>query len=358
LRSAAIGLAGAQHDETTLGPSLASIIELASERCGQQRHAYWHYIPVSLYRDELASGFQLGPIRFLRGHEVEAHIKSHGSADDFGTGNAIAELSKLAWVAAVQIPLTDILQGSERAKRLVKVGVFGLGLLTGDQESPARLRVLDELQPAPLLKDYAERGGKVFLRTRAQRLGVQGPPGFVRDILSDHVALIQWLGDCLSAYAGEPGKGLPVIRERWLGALYWYGLGQDEIDDFAAVVNNGAALDMLLGENGSAASITEGLCALFSMGENSVLVREPPMTVAEVSERLYGEGRSRAIHGGAPTLSTDFKSIRNLGRAIVPIVLVESASQLAEYAGKYTYDVWFTFRRTLIERWRRAAKAG
>lgn len=350
-RTAAVR-AGVRHlsDENYPLPGVEALVDDVVEACNAHRRAYWHYFPAYLFHDEKATAFEIGPVRFLRGVEVVDFIRAHAASSSAPTDSErdMDELSRQAWVAAVEMPLADIRHGRVRAKRVVKLAVLGLAILLDDRAFPAKIRVADDIMPVAIMKEFAERDGRLFTRTLNHHLGARGHPGFIEEILSDFSAEIAWLGDSLTAYA--TGRGAhATLRERWLSALFWYGLGCDEMDDFAAAVNYGAALDTVLGDgNGRTPAITEALAALFKMSQGDTLMKQPELTLEQVVEQVYGEGRSRPIHGGIPTLSTDFVMLRSLGQVITRLALLHLADRLAAYARNYAHDDWSSFRRLLL----------
>jgi hypothetical protein len=332
-------------------PPLAPLLAEVKVACDTHRGPYWHYLPVHLFRDSELPSFEIGPVQFIRGAEIPEFVASHrGSQQSRGNdATDMRVLSEYDWVAAIEIPISDIQRGHDRAKRIVKLALLGLAILIADDEWPVAIRVVDELVPAPISRRFAESRGSMFSGTYKHLPGVALKPGFGAQFLRDCAEHLHWLGACLAAYTDEAGLHA-TIQERWLSALYWYGLGCDQDDDFAAVVNFGAALDTVLGDgNERGPSIKQSMAALFKKQGREVFVECPRLTLDAVVDRVYGEGRSRVIHGGIPTLSSDLVDLRQLGRNVTRVVILELGDRLRTYVGKHRFDDWSVFRRLLLE---------
>ncbi len=324
--------------------------DLAIAKCDAQIGVRWHYLPVFLFRDSLASSFDIGPVQFLKGDEVANFARNHGTGNEKPRvgDDELKRLVDNDWIAAVEIPNADMEVGHLRAKRIVKLAVMGIDLLTGNDDCPMKIRVVDELVPAAHIQRFSEKNG-VFAVGHSKFIGAVGwEPGFVAEFLRESDEFFRWLGESLHAYC-DPSKAIhPQMREKWLSSLFWYGLARDELDDFAAVVNYGAALDTALGEGNGVPDITKFLSVLVDIKADSIFVKNPELTLHQAVEAVYGEGRSKVLHGGIPTLSSDFAFIRGLGQVMTQIALYELVPRLSKYIVKYKHDNWSAFRKSVI----------
>lgn len=110
----------------------------------------------------------------------------------------------------------------------------------------------------------------------------------------------------------------PTLCSMLMQALLWFHEACREEIDAMAVVKFTSSLDALAGGKGEPA-IRQVLSARLGWKDGDPI---GDFTVSQAISRIYGEGRSRTVHGTNNKLSTDFSEMRNTAEIISRFALV------------------------------------
>ena len=164
-----------------------------------------------------------------------------------------------------------------------------------------------------------------------------------------HEATLKWVGQALSAFAAVSEETSFVkMYTVWLTSLYFFWLGRNSVDQSVAVIHFGAALDVGVGDGKGAGEISKFLSVVLGASLDDVIVPSLQLTLGQVVEKIYGEGRSQSVHGGMPIISADQAMNRNLGEQVARLALLETVHLLIPYMGSNSVDDWGAFRKSKI----------
>ncbi|MBT9287819.1 hypothetical protein KL771_00010 [Hyphomicrobiaceae bacterium 22] len=113
----------------------------------------------------------------------------------------------------------------------------------------------------------------------------------------------------------------PALNNVLMQALLWFHEACREAVDAMAVVKFVAVLDGLACGNGES-EIRALLTARVGWSENDSIYKNGGLTMKQAVARLYGEGRSRTVHGTSERLSQDWSEMRGLAEALSRLALL------------------------------------
>lgn len=114
----------------------------------------------------------------------------------------------------------------------------------------------------------------------------------------------------------------PKLSNVLMQAMLWFHEACREQIDAMAVVKFVAVLDGLACGNGEQA-IRSLLRARVGWKDNDNLFKKGNLTMKQAVSRLYGEGRSRTVHGTSERLSHDWSEMRTLAEIVSRIALLK-----------------------------------
>jgi hypothetical protein len=312
-----------------------------------------HYLPCVVIVEPTPESFLIGPVRFLTnekffldyGHAIDVDIGGealHGHAqlrqvsspesageesdDRASRGDRIGltwindYYKAFTWIAEVEIPPCGSRVSEERAETSVQAALdvlklffgyrngkdFRLGHHRGHRDRTAHLnRVNDRF-------DYILRSG--------------GEGGFADDGWYDGIKAknewaLQAAGSAIAAYL-EPNKVMSDHRDRWLGALRWYGLAVTEPTPAAQLVQYVAALERLtvLEETGttddkSGQTVTDVVTRRTALLAWTSDNRADLPSLREEARTLY-RWRSALLHGRSSPLTKEIVEVMHLAHRI------------------------------------------
>lgn len=115
----------------------------------------------------------------------------------------------------------------------------------------------------------------------------------------------------------------PALSNVLMQAVLWFHEGCREAVDAMAVVKFVAVLDGLASGNGEP-EIRALLTARVGWGDDDNVYKRGGLTMKQAVARLYGEGRSRTVHGTSERLSQDWSEMRGLAETLSRLALLGS----------------------------------
>lgn len=119
----------------------------------------------------------------------------------------------------------------------------------------------------------------------------------------------------------------PELLEALLQALIWFEKGCREVGDLMATVGFAASLDAL-GKGTKTNGILTMLEARLGIKRTDAINPQGP-TFQSVLETIYGEGRSRTIHGTSQKIGYDWANTRGIAEQLARYALVASFDHVA-----------------------------
>ena len=144
-------------------------------------------------------------------------------------------------------------------------------------------------------------------------------------LASDLEELLDSAGNALRFFThGDSAVEKPRIMNALLQALLWFREGATERVDVIAIVKFCASMDAL-----AFGKQKRGISDLI---QSHFTVTNVPQLEKDL-KRLYGEGRSRTIHGTSDRLGHDWSNSRSLAEFLARECLVGSLVRIAKYGG-------------------------
>jgi hypothetical protein len=166
---------------------------------------------------------------------------------------------------------------------------------------------------------------------------IGGRPGAQVAFLHDTRKLRAAVADALQAFVDvSPEGNVPLLKQRWVEAMYWFGQARREKNDFISLVKLGIALD-ILAKGGKAKGILRLCCAVLNKNEAEVVTSDGLQLGALVT-KLYDDGRSQIAHGGRLALLRELPVALQLADGITSQILVGYVACLAKYHGPDEYE--------------------
>lgn len=255
--------------------------------------------------------------RELTRDEVRRRMEPDGGEAPGDALTAITFLGAYSWVGTVRTVGHEFGRSHEKASIVVGLAIDAVGLRFYTEEARrfakagrCRLHAEDRLA-TPVDGTRFIHGWSVHVP------GLGSAPGELARVMREEDEFLRAAGRVLDVYLDHRKDSTgPVLVERWVNALYWFGEARREATDFMAVVKYGCALDGLSGACGDKGEITDFVKIALGLNNGD----EPSggaLSVGEAVELVYGEGRSALAHGGVPGLLEDFSKARTLGDSLL-----------------------------------------
>jgi hypothetical protein len=145
--------------------------------------------------------------------------------------------------------------------------------------------------------------------------------------------LLPALSSILTGLVSPSSHSHPLLANRWLTALDWFGEGNRESNDAIAVAKLSTCLDVL-SCGGKSSGIAKTVSNLLRISEDTVITSQPSsMTLRTVVGNIYENGRSQILHGNHVNRLKSFEIERQLAANLARAALLEGACRLEKYSG-------------------------
>lgn len=241
------------------------------------------------------------------------------------------------WIIAVTVDGRERSRSSECATIAALVALDSLGL-SMPLRTARNLRGPGHERGTQLQHDLHQIGGQELgfsISLDLPRLG--GPPGSQAGFMSNSTTLRDAVGHALAAFVtvGNVGNS-PMLMQRWVEAMYWFGQARRETNEFIVLVKLGIALDVLA-KGGRAGGILALTRAVFDKADNDVIASDN-RTLKQVVETLYNDGRSKIAHGGTLALLQELPIELTLADNLTARVLAAYVVYAKLHKGNDTYE--------------------
>ncbi len=318
------------------------------------------HVPCELFRaDQGVPAFSVGPVcfrprkewinQFVRdpeAREIVARVErreltvdevSRCATEPGGgqvPGDALTALTSLrafGWVGTIRTSGHEFRQSHLKASVMVELAMDAVGLCFHAEEARCFTRSGRAYMPAEdrLATSVGDRrlihGWSVHVPGLALR------PGELAKWMQEQRGFIEAAGRILDMYLEHRQRGeAPLLVERWVNGLHWFGEARREVADSMAVVKYGCALDGVTGAEGNVNRMAAFVKAVLEPAEDEE--REgSALSIDDAVEMVYGrDGRSGVAHGGTPGLLEDFRKPRKVGDGLLAALFFPLTLALAE----------------------------
>jgi hypothetical protein len=241
------------------------------------------------------------------------------------------------WIIDVEIEGREESRSSECASVAALVALESLGLAMRIQTA-RNLRGPRHARDPQFQRDLHQIDGQqLTMSTSIDWPRIGGPPGAQAGLLTDSAVLLNAVSRAITAFVSVAETGnAPLLLQRWVEAMYWFGQARRERNEFIALVKFGVALDVLA-KGGKAKGILELSRALFGKVDDDVFASDN-RTLKQVVETVYNDGRSKIAHGGALALLRELPIEPGLADNLTAHALAAYVVYAARYNGRDTYE--------------------
>jgi hypothetical protein len=241
------------------------------------------------------------------------------------------------WIIDVEVEGRERSRSSECASVAALVALDTLGLPMPPQTA-RNLRGPGHERAPQFQRDLRQIDGReLSLSTSVDWPRIGGPPGAQAGLLTDTTVLRDAVGRAITAFVRVADTGnAPLLLQRWVEAMYWFGQARRERNEFIALVKFGVALDVLA-KGGQAKGILELSRAIFDKLDSDIIAPDD-RTLKQVVETLYNDGRSKIAHGGALALLRELPIELSLADSVTAHVLAGYVVYATRYKGQDTYE--------------------
>jgi len=281
--------------------------------------------PCRLFDDDQVQPFEVGPVRFRKREVWIDDVASRASPTPLSwvtpvksfwsgqgpapvgsdlTAKAVTEEFISNWVAAVSVSGRTLRSAQSVAELAVRTAIDTLGLplhtpLARNLRGPG-----DEVR-ARLKRSFVQMKGRDITYSSSLDLPrLAQRPGDYAAFVADTAPLRSAAGKTITTILeATPSASTPMLQQRWVEALHWFGEARREIVPRIALVKYGIVLDVLA-EGKRTKGILSLCCALFDMSESDSAT-STGLTLKALIKKIYEEGRSQIAHGGNLFLRAD-----------------------------------------------------
>jgi hypothetical protein len=336
--------------DRTLNRAIRNITRRYAERT--------HYLPCVVTFKPHPSEFSIGPVRFLtqgkffedygqkikndyddsnrqRRETLDARIASgEYRAEDRKSDEETDDINRMVfawiddyyrqftWIAEITVPPCSTKISRERAETTVHAALDVLKLFFGWLEG--RDFRLGHQRGAPDKTAHLTRGADGIFRyeiARSDGEGASADDDWYDSIQQHSLWALQAAGSAISAYL-SPRKTRSPHRDRWLGALHWYGQAVSEPLPAAQLVKYVATLERLtVLEESKTNAETGGQNVTDVVTRRTALLSwtsEDPSDVAQARQdaRTLYKWRSSLMHGRSSPLTKELLNVMHLAHRI------------------------------------------
>jgi hypothetical protein len=241
------------------------------------------------------------------------------------------------WIIDVEIEGREQSRSSECASIAALVALESLGLPMPVQTARNLRGPGDEREPQFQRDLHQIDGHQLSMSTAIDWPRIGGPPGAQAGLLTDSAVLLNAVSCAIIAFVSVADTGnAPLLLQRWVEAMYWFGQARRKRNEFIALVKYGVSLDVLA-KGGKAKGILELARALFGKLDGDVFASDG-QTLKQVVETVYNDGRSKIAHGGALALLRELPIEPGLAHGLTAHALANYVVLAARYSGRDAYD--------------------
>ena len=239
-------------------------------------------------------------------------------------------LARSPWVAEVHVPGHAASRSRRKADALVDLALSFVSLACGPENAAAIIAEGRNRRAANERSLGFDPKGHCFSGSSVHKLGVGGEKGSAVAFVAKAQPIFADGGEMLRRYLADSSTdSVPPLIERWIGALYWFGLAVHEPLDFMAVVHYGCAIDILSDAGGNLSEMAAFVEAAFGRDAGAGLLKDGTSS-KDVLNRLYNEGRSGLVHGSRHGLLEDMTADRHLAHELVRNLLIVVTTKLSQ----------------------------
>jgi hypothetical protein len=233
---------------------------------------------------------------------------------------------------------------SEEVARLVaRTALDGVSLLSGTSSRAFSQQALadERLQPLWLRSMIVFKGEHWLGGGPSSRALPSANAVLLRERVLGTERRFAALGDVVACLLDSRCHRHPQLATRWATALEWYAEGCRETSSSVAVTKLATALDVLTCGKMDY-GITLMLTNLLGCAGSDTVFAGVPESLATIVRRIYGEGRSRLLHGTQVDRRLAFEAERSQAQALGALALVRLLERLATYHGKDDKDAFLS----------------
>jgi len=349
------------------------LLRILKERIHNRIRPEHFYFPAHVFEQEDVASFDVGPVSFYRRNDwldaVEQIAQTppawkqevlarwsrrpklreravgwfkrrilkqpvgHGVADD-----VTKTIGACRWVITVPVEGRERHRAAECATVAATVALDSLGLTLEPQITKSFRGPGDELE-VRMTRTFSQfEGASAFNSTVSVNLpNIGGRPGAQANLLSATRKLRTAVGNTLKAFVSvTPACTAPMLRHRWVEAMYWFGQARRERVEFIALVKYGICLDVLA--KGTQFKGILKLCSEALGKTEADAMTSDGRALSTLVKRLYDEGRSQIAHGGRPVIMQELPIELHLADSLARQVLLAYVAALDLYAGPDVYE--------------------
>ena len=247
---------------------------------------------------------------------------SHDSLDEDAITQAIGDCS---YVCSVNVSGFAMQAGQQRALMATRIALTAVALLW---ETPSKT-----LKGFNLLADRRPVNRNTLVITSGNLLGggtrlrmPHGPWMKPEDWKTLHERKLTYFSEIQEIFENFLSPMGATKRPRLMSTLFqallWFHEGCREEVDAIAVVKFSASLDAL-SVGGRSSGIRQLLLSRLGIKEQSVITKDG-RTVKQAIDEIYGEGRSRTVHGTNENIAQDWSGARDLAEQLARCCLLSS----------------------------------
>lgn len=328
------------------------MLNRAMKRVKSERRATTHYLPCVVMHSGHPTEFHVGPVRFIEktkffddyrdkiisdhhaaNERRKAKLEQMIAADEYAADQKMSDeeseridqmvlswivdyYGSYTWIAEVTVPPCNEKVSRERSEVTVQAALDVLKLFLGRDGDDLRL---GHHRGAPDMTAHLTRDvNGTFEHEIARRgEGAFSDEGWYVDLQQNAGWALAAAGSAIEAYL-TPGKTRSAHRDRWLGALNWYGQAVSERAASAQIVKYVAALERL-----TVLEETETTAACGHQEVTDVVTRRAALLAADVDDpsaikglradarKLY-RWRSSLMHGRSSPLTKELLEVMHL----------------------------------------------
>jgi len=343
-------------------------LKFLEERIRDRTRREYFYFPARVFDQDDVGTFEVGPVTFFRREDWLDKVEQVSSTplpwkpevlDHWARGegrwkkcnvknvdgffrkppkrdvadDVVRAIGPCRWVIVVAVEGQERERAKECASVAATVALESLGL-TLDPENHRSFRGPGHETQVRMYYGLSqfEGAGDFNSSTSIDNPRVGGRPGAQAGFLHDTRKLRAAVGHALQAFVDVTPKGsVPLLKQRWVEAMYWFGQARREKNDFIALVKLGIGLD-ILAKGGKAKGILRLCCTILGKDKTDVVTSDG-MELGALVSKLYDDGRSQIAHGGRLALLHELPVPLSLADGLTSQILVGYVACLAKYQG-------------------------
>ena len=214
---------------------------------------------------------------------------------------------------------------------MVELAMDALGLCLHAEEARCFTRSGRAYLPAEDRLATSVGNGRLIRGWSVHVPGLALRPGELAKWMQEQRGFIDAAGRILDIYLEHRQKAeAPLLVERWVNGLHWFGEARREVADSMAVVKYGCALDGVTGAEGNVDRMAAFVKAVLKPDEDEER-KDSALSINDAVDMVCGrDGRSGVAHGGMPGLLEDFRKPRRVGDGLLARLFFPLTLALAE----------------------------